>query len=504
MRFFNKERIFNKEQKNIYSPLKMTRELQKLGEKRDRAGVAAAYAGVLLMVCCLGLLYRLKPIFLGIAALYWLISVPQLIMTWKRGAFEEKRFADVNAYMTQMGQSFQKSGSIPKALRETMDTFLPGRMQEHIDQALEHMNTHMKEDVRRAEQEALAILEGGYECEKLRRFHSFLITAEMRGGDCGREFSLLERDRDIWEKAVGKYHAQMKFTRNGVTAQYVFLMLICVYLLSKFPDYISIIDTGAVQLVNMLQIICLGMVFKHVDRRTARSLLQREKKMTAQKAEKLLEDLEHYDGKKEFIRDLPFVVLCVGIAAVMFVIGRNTVTAVLGILLVVGMAERHRLRYEIRQSRVRSEIAARFPEWMFDMLLLLQKESVPAAVLKSVRNAPPIMQKELGRISGMLAGDPGSADAFLSFFAGFGIPGVENSMRRLYALNVGCGGRKELDLVIDSVMEMLAEQERRALKNKGDMTALYAYLPSVPVAVSLMVYCVILLMKVIQNIMSLV
>ena len=136
------------------------------------------------------------------------------------------------------------------------------------------------------------------------------------------------------------------------------------------------------------------------------------------------------------------------------------------------------------------------------MILLLQNESVVMAIVKSRNHAPAVMQNEIDRICSMLLRNPDSPDAFMSFFAEYGLPEIEKTMRRLYSMSMGTGGKGEMTVIIDSNMEMLSEVEKNALKNKGDMTVVYTYLPMIPIGVSLMGYCIILLVTVFQHLLT--
>lgn len=488
--------------KNVYSPLKMTKELRELGEKDSRKIIVLTYVGVPLLVLLLGFMYQLKPGYIAAAAAYWILSVPQLIITGKRGQYELKRFEDANAYMVQVSQSFVSNKSIYRALLEARNTFPKGRMQDTISEALKYIDENMTADVRKAEGKALNMIEEAYDCEKMHQLHEFLMTAERRGGNCDVEFELLEKNRIIWEKTVMDYRGRLNFARIGVTVEFAMLIFICAFMLSKFPDYISINGSTVVQVLNTIQIICLGMIFKHVDRRLSDSLLQSQREMTKEKAHKAFAYVENYNPMQEFIKNVPFIAAAAVVGILIISISRNTVGVVIGILLICAALFKHTLTYSYTQYKIKTEIKNCFPRWLFDMILLLQNESVVMAIMKTEKNAPAVMQEELSRICKLLSKNPASADAFMSFFADYGISEIENTMRRLYSMSIGTGSKGEMSVIIDSNMEMLSVMEKNALKNKGDMTVVYTYLPMIPVAVSLMGYCIILLVTVFEHLLT--
>ena len=497
-----KKRKRKKENRNVYSPLKMTRELKQLGEKNSKRIIVLTYFCVLLLVLILCFLYRLRPVFVGIALFYWILSVPQFIVSGKRGRYERKRFEDANAYMVQMSQSFVSNKNIYKALKETENTFPNGKMKDIVSSAIHHIDEHMDTDVRKAERDALELVEAEYGCEKMHRLHGFLYTAETRGGKCDVEFELLEKNRIIWEKTVMDYRNRLNFARIGVTVEFALLIVICAFMLSRFPDYISINGSTVVQILNTIQIICLGMIFKHVDRRMSLSLLYSPKEMTKEEADKAFLYLKNYVPLKELVKNIPYIVAAAVIAVMIFMVSRSTIGIIVGIVLVGLALSKHILAYYMTLYKIKAEIKKCFPRWLFDLILLLQNESVVMAVMKTQKNAPAVMKEELSRICELLSRNPNSADAFMSFFADFQIPEIENTMRRLYSMSIGTGGKGEMTVIIDSNMEMLSEAEKNAFKEKSDMTVVYTYLPMVPVAISLMGYCIILMITVFDHLLT--
>ena len=114
--------------------------------------------------------------------------------------YEQKRFADVAAYMEQMLYAFQKTGKVLSALKETRETFESGHMRDVVDKAVNHLEEGHSKTGKSVLRESLDIVENEYECRKMKTVHDFLISAEEYGGDAVESIALLLNDIELWKR----------------------------------------------------------------------------------------------------------------------------------------------------------------------------------------------------------------------------------------------------------------------------------------------------------------
>lgn len=81
-----------------------------------------------------------------------------------------------------------------------------------------------------------------------------------------------------------------------------------------------------------------------------------------------------------------------------------------------------------------------FPEWLMQVSLLLQTENVQVAIMKSYKDAPPVMKPALKELIGGLKKEPDSINPYLNFLSEYTLPEVRSSMKMLYSLSIGSGG----------------------------------------------------------------
>ena len=133
----------------------------------------------------------------------------------------------------------------------------------------------------------------------------------------------------------------------------------------------------------------------------------------------------------------------------------------------------HRAGHYLAKKRLTAEIRRAFPNWLMDLVLLLQSENVQVALQKSVRNAPGVLRLELRDLIGKLQLSPENAAPYHSFLQEFEIPEIQSAMSMLYALSAGHGGDSDSQLgeLISRNQEMLDEAEE--YKNSDRNAGLY-------------------------------
>lgn len=473
--------------------MQITEILKEMGENYEKKEALLYYAVVFLIAIILCFFFELEITYIAIVSVVYFLFVPQLFFNQRKRAFEMRRFHDVNAYMSQMAQSFTRTGNILHSLQETGNTFPNGKMKDAIIRAIDCIENGPY-DVREAEKEAYKYIESYCGCEKLINLHEFLLTAESRGGECSTEFGILEKIRNVWEKAVLDYYRKLVFDRNLGAFVYGVMLGICVFIMKSFPENLSIIGLFGIQIVNVILLIFFIMFFVVLDMRLNTSLLQEVHVMSKKKADAYYTYIMEYNEKEERRKYRIFPILMGILVTLWYLTTLKTSVLAIGIVLFVITLNMHTIILNATIWVVKKELEKAFPKWLFDMLLLIQHNSIENAIFESIEKAPPILQPELIRIGNILAFEPKSADAYISFLADFNITGVEAAMRKLYSLSVGTGGDIEvMRVIIETNMTFLAKAEERSIASKGDLSGVVNIVPMFIISLAMMAYCVALI-----------
>ncbi len=470
----------------------------------DKRVARLYYIALFFIALVLGLLFELKPIFIAIVILSYLLSVPQLVFNQKKFAYETQRFHDINSYMSQMAQSFIYTRDVIKSLEETERCFSDGRMKETLQIALE-MIEEGKWDIRSVEENALAYIEERYACEKVRNLHRFFLNVEEIGGECKKEFRILEITRTAWQSVVESIRVRRFWERNIGTLMYAFFLIVCIIMLHIMRESdLDIMHMWLTQIVDLILLLGFIGYFVFMDNRLNKSLLLNVEVMDEEKANRYFEYLETYDSGSERRKYRAFAVLSTMISVVLIYYKPTSITVVFSLVLIFLSFNIHTIIHADAVNTIRAEIGRAFPKWLFDIMLHLQRESVEGAIEKSYDTAPPVLKRDLARVIDRLSLKPHDPDAYMSFLRDFNLQSVNEIMHKLYSLAVGSNRDSEvLEVLMEKNIKSLEKAERNSLMFK-DSAKTFTWVPFLCAGFGCICYLVIAIMTSINGIIELI
>ncbi|MBQ8519470.1 MAG: hypothetical protein IJ455_07725 [Agathobacter sp.] len=463
------------------------------------------YYGIsLLTALVFGFLFELNPVSLFVVAAAYLFCVSKLLRNQEMFQYETNRFHDINAYMSQMAQSFIYTKDVIQSLEETASCFSGGLMHDTLNEVFEMFDAG-KWNIKRAEMEALSHIESRYDCEKLRNLHAFFLNAEEIGGECQKEFKILESMRTAWQGVVESIRIKRIVERNIGAIIYAFFLLVCVIMLHIMRGSgLDIVKLSATQVISTALLLGLGVYFVFMDKRLTKSLLTHPVEMSMEQVEAYFAYLENYDAKRERRKYRAIAVLGIVVSILFLYIKPAWITLAISVCLIFAGFNVHVLIHISTVRTMRSEIAKAFPKWLFDVMLLLQRESVEGAIEKSIETAPPVLKGELTRITTMLSMKPHDPDAYMSFLCDFSNPQINEIMHKLYSLAVGANRDSEvMDVVIEKNIKNLEKSERDSMLLKDSMKS-FTWIPFLCAGFGCMGYLVIAIMTSINGIVDLI
>jgi len=406
--------------------------------------------------------------------------------------------------MSQMAQSFIYTNDVIKSLEETGTCFSGGPMSETLNRAFYIINEG-KNDIKQAERDALAYIESRYDCEKLRNLHSFFLNAEELGGECQKEFRILESMRLAWQSVVEGIRQRRYWERNVSTIIYAFFLMVCIAMLHIMRNSdLDIVNLLATQIIDVILLIGFILFFVFLDNRLTKSLLIGTEEMSEKQANAYFDYLDNYDSKRERRKYRSYTILSIVVALFLLYLKPGWATFAIDIFIVFLGLNVHAIMHVDIVRKIKKEINKAFPKWLFDILLLLQRESVEGALDKSVEIAPPILKRELIRITTMLKEKPHDPDAYMSFLRDFDIQNINEIMHKLYSLAVGANRDSDvLDVVIEKNIKNLEKAERDSMVLK-DSAKTFTWIPFICVGLGCTGYMVIAIVTSISEIIDMI
>ena len=462
------------------------------------------YGAALLIALVLGFLFELNLVCLLLIVALYILCVPQILLNQEKFSYETRRFNEINSYMSQMAQSFIYTQNVIKSLEETASCFSTGPLHETLSEAFEILDEG-KWDIRQAERDALSLIESRYNCEKLRSLHAFFLNAEELGGECQQEFKILESMRMTWQNVVESIRVKKVLERNVGTIIYAFFLMICVIMLHIMRNSnLDIVGLLPTQIISTILIAGLILYFLFMNSRLGKSLLINPVAMSEEMADTYFNYLENYDVKREKAKYRSFAVLSFIAAGLILFIKPAWVTLALCLCIVFAGCNVHIMVHASVVRTMRVEIAKAFPKWLFNVMLLLQRESVEGAIEKSIETSPSVLKRELLRFSGLLAEKPHNPDVYMSFLKDFNNQNIDEIMHKLYSLAVGANRDSEvLDVVIEKNIKLLEKAERDSMLLQDSMKS-FTWIPFLCAGFGCMGYLVIAITTAIGGIIDLI
>ena len=493
-----------KKEKILLTTLHTTEALQAIGEEFDRRKAMLYYTALLFIAVILGLLFEVNILFIALICIAYVLCVPQLLFNQSKFAYETRRFNDVNSYMSQMAQSFIYTQDIIGSLRETATCFSSGRMTDTLSHAFEIIENG-KTDIKKAEQDALKFIESRYACEKLHNLHRFFISAEELGGECQKEFEILENMRIAWQGVVESGRSKRYWERNIGACLYILFMGVAIMMLHVMRNSdLDIMSLAATQIVDSLLLIGFVLYFVFMDNRLNKSLLTDPVLMTEKRARAYYEYLDNYNAKEQWTKYRGITVLSAVASGMFMYLKPSWATLAVSIGVVFTGCNIHTIIHIIAVKNMQKEISKAFPKWLFDVMLLLQRESVEGAFIRSLETAPPVLKPEIIRINEMLNQKPHDPDAYMSFLRDFGDQGINEIMHKLYSLAVGANRDAEvLDVVMEKNIKSLEKSERDTIIFVDSMKN-PTWIPFICAGFSCLAYLVIAIVTSINGIMDMI
>lgn len=436
----------------------------------------------------IGVLFQLKPVLFTIVLLVTFCLIPVLILDMYKKMYEQKRFADATTYMEQMLYSFQKSGKVLNALTETREVFESGQMRDKIMEAEDYLAAGCAQTEKGLLAEALDIIEKAYGCRKIHMIHRLLVNSEAYGGDMSDSILLVLDDLEVWKRQGYKLQQEKKTSHTDNIISICVATILCavaLYVLDGMKTMMAasastpfnIFEVGIIQATSLFFILFSLFVYAKSTRSLTRDWLKEETMRDADYVRNSYKAIERYKDEKEQKRSLilafPFLILAIVLFIFWGIWPAAACLALAGIMFL-----QHRIGATLAKKDITEELYVALPEWLMELVLLLQHNNVQVSIAKSVDGAPEVLRPELLKLQECLAAEPGKLTSYTSFCRDFDVPEISSCMKMLHAISESGTGNAAVQL--NNLMQRVAEMRSQAeeIRNRSiafRMKMLFSY-----------------------------
>lgn len=400
-------------------------------------GGICLFLGIILVV---SLVYKLELLYIFMLLLLAGFLYPSLIKARKLGRVEEKRFLDVCSYMEQLCSSFQKDGKILNALKDTSQ-ISDGHLKTLIEEAVVYVERGVDTNGN-IYREAFDIIEKEYFCKRMNSLHEFMIKVELSGGDFHTSLNIILKDLHLWMERTILFQKNIAVTKVNYVLVLFLSIVSCTMatILSTISNsqtaslsmFLDITGSPLYQAMTALFILsCIASIILIYKKLTGSWLDQ-------YKSEKLiLNDYEismHYNPKKALNKIIPWIIIPALTAGVLFLFEKYW-AIIICLVVCIFILNIPNIKLKIARKNTIEEIKMAFPEWLREITLNVQYQTIQMAIQYSHDNTPIVLKEPIQKLISGLDKNPKGIEPYHIFLSEFDISDIKSAMRILYSMS---------------------------------------------------------------------
>ena len=455
------------------------------------------YFALIVGIILLHLMLKLNVVVTLITFILAIVMIPvHRKLLQKQKAYEE-RFLQSSLYLDTILYAFLKEEKIEGAMRDVSRTLPEGRMREEVTQSLELLK--MNHDDTTLMEQCLKGIETEFTCKRIHDVHSFMVHVEYYGGEIEKPIKLLLEDKGRWERRIKDTITERKKKMTEIIMSVVMSIIICAVIVHLPILDVDISTNWFLQGFTLLVLILDDWIVIRAQKFLAIDWIALSNQENEEYYVKKMQEYRTYDVKKE--KRLSYLLGTGGlILAGYFFFIRYTLQGGIVLLLSVFLFNQHLIGQSLMKKTIIKEIKYAFPNWLLDLVLLLQSENVQVALRKSMAHVPGILQQELKDLLDRLEMEPESSQPYHLFLKDVYLPEVHSAMSALYAISIGnhWRGDRQIGELVDKNLELLVVAERGRLSDGASGMYLLFLAPVLTASFKLLIDMAVLMIHFIQ------
>lgn len=382
------------------------------------------YICIIAIVVGIAFAYKLElPIVIAIGVITTLL-MPMLYKEEKKKSYYKKKFEDLISYMEQMCYSFKKSGKIRPSLIDAQK-ISDGEMKEIIEEVIVNIDSKMNEDIY---EQALKILEEEYYCKRLISLHEFIIKIEKQGGEFEEYINIILSDIKEWSDRTELFRRDIDRIRRNVLISIGATLLTCGFMSYLIPKEYSFTGNIVYQISSMIIILIMLVIYIFVYKKLNIDWLKEESFLNPEMVDKYYDLIMKSQNEKIKFMD--------------------------------------KLSINKVKKRMRREISKVFPDWLRQVALNLQQQTVQSSIENSYDDAPYILKRPIRHLLIDFEEYPIGIEPYDNFLQELDMPEIQSSLKMFYCINELSKEEtyKQTNAIIDRNNKMLKQAEE--MKNK--------------------------------------
>lgn len=413
-------------------------------------------AKVLLIILGICLAYRLNVISIilcmsaGVAFNYFY----QREEMKRRRMFE--RFKDAVTYMEQMIYSFKKQPKIRPALQDAQKIG-SSEVKELLEEVIVNIDTKESDSIY---EESLGLIEKEYKCKRIKSLHKFLIKIEEHGGEYDNYIDILLQDIKDWNDRTLMFIKNVERVKRNVLISVFSTVVTCGFMAYIVPKEYSYTPNLIYQIASTIMLLIMMGSYLLIVKKMNLDWLKEEGSLNNNQVMRyynLVEKgYEDYDSLSWF----------------------------------------EKLSYKSAKRRMEKELSKYFPDWIREVAINLQNNTVQSAIENSYENSPFILQRPIRKLLLDFEKYPVGIEPYDNLLKEFDLDEIKSSMKMFYSINEL--GKEQSDQQINSILDRNNKLAGHAeeMKNQDHIGAasMLASIPLIVGVVKIMIDMVLMIM----------
>lgn len=472
-------------EKSRRTPRELVTEINRYGYSFSLKAFWFLCLASIVVVAAVCSVLQLKPLWILAVVAVDLFFFPKIIHSVYHALFEQKRFIDSNDYMDQMMSSFKKRPNILYSLQETLQAFPKGMMH---DKLVEAINIIMYNQNANIYQDAFEVIEKAYGNRRMRTIHTFMREVEEHGGTFSHTLDILLDDRRLWMERSYEIQAHKKLKKTNIFVSVIASFVMCVWISYMLPENMRTMQLTGGQIINAVVIIA-NIIIAAVSQILLSGTWFDEGKQYSEKVVMRTYDRAINPDWKKLRRDMllkELVLLIVNVISYIYIKNKQF-NLILTIYMVYLIGEPSRCVKNAKKAIVK-EVNMQFPNWVMELVLLLQSNNVYVAIERSLEKAPVVLKPAIKEFIQNANNRPDDVNNYLDFLSEFDLPDVRSTMRQFYAQDmIGTeNSEDQINEIIKRNNVLLDKAERRRGNDVIALMGGIAYLPVVTMSIKIL------------------
>lgn len=365
------------------------------------------------------------------------------------------KFHDVVLYMEQIIYSFKKQPKIRLALSDAQKVS-SNRMKEIIEEVIVNIDSKMTDKIY---EESLDIIRQEYDCKRLRSLHEFIIKIEKHGGDYENHIDILLDDVKQWGDRISLFIKDVDRVKRNVLISIFSTLITCGFMAYLIPDEYRYTNHIVYQICSTFMIILMLVSYLFVN-----------KKMNID-----------WIKEKQMLPDNMIV--------------KYYVLVEKGYENYSGLSIMEKMSYKKAKRTLENEIKKVFPDWIRDVSINLQNETVQSAIENSYEKLAFVLKRPVRKLLVDFEKYPVGIEPYDNFLRELDLDDIKSSVKMFYSINEL--GKEESGKQIHSIIDRNNKMTRQAeeMKNNDQIGAatMFTALPMGVGVVKIMVDMVLMI-----------